>query len=258
MASFLFHTVLYNPFYNGLIFLISIIPRGDVGVAVILLTIVVKLALFSLSYKSIQTQIKIKELEPALRAIKEKHKDDKQEQALKTMALYKEKKVNPFSSFLVILIQIPVILALYLVFSRGGLPTINHAILYSFIPAPAVISTRFLGLIDIFHKSLILAVLAGVSQFFQAKLLIPAREKQPPGSASSLGDDFAHSMQLQMKYVLPAMIGFIAYRLAAAVALYWTVSNVFAIGQEMFVGRRMRMRKVRASVRSKLKNQNVK
>lgn len=242
MVSFLFHALLYNPFYNGLIFLISIIPYGDVGVAVISLTIVVKLALFSLSYTSIQTQIKMKELEPELQALKEKYKDDKQQQAMKTMALYKEKKINPFSSFVVVLVQIPIILALYLVFAHGGLPEIDQSLLYSFTPIPTAVSTHFLGRIDIFHKSIILAVLAGVSQFFQAKLLMPAPKKKLPGATSSFGDDFAHSMQLQMRYVLPAVIGFIAYRLAAAVALYWSVSNVFAIGQELFVRRRMKMR----------------
>lgn len=240
-----FYAFLYNPFYNGLIFFISVIPRGDVGVAVAALTIVVKLALFSLSYRSIQAQIAIKELTPELNAIKERYKDDKQQQALKTMALYREKKINPFSSFLVLLLQIPVILALYLIFSRGGLSVINHEILYSFTPLPERLSTMFLGLVDISGKSIILALLAGISQFFQAKLLMPPRRKRESGVATSLSEDFAHSMQLQMQYVLPVVIVFIAYKFSAAVALYWTISNIFSIGQELFVRRRMRMREAR-------------
>lgn len=237
----LFNTLLFNPFYNGLLFLIGIIPGGDVGVAVILLTIVVKLVLFSLSYKSIKTQVKIKELEPEIQKIREEYKDDKQQQAMKTMAFYRENDINPFSSFLTILIQIPVILALYFLFVRGGLPEVNTDILYSFVRVPEMVSMSFIGLVDISQKSIVLALLAGLTQFFQARLLIPKKQKKKAADgSSSLKDDFAHSMQLQMRYVLPVFIVFIAYNFAAAVALYWTASNLFAIGQELFVRRRLR------------------
>src|SRR3989344_3766047 len=116
MISALFNTLLYEPFYNGLIFLVSIIPGGDVGIAVILLTIAVKLALFSVSYRSIQSQVTMRELEPEVQRIKEQYKNDRQQQGVRMMELYKQHKINPFAGFLLLFVQIPVILALYFVF----------------------------------------------------------------------------------------------------------------------------------------------
>ena len=116
--SYLFNLFFYEPLYNGLIFLIGVLPRADIGIVVVLFTCIVKLILFPLSKKSVLTQIRMKEIQPELDAIKEKHKENKQEQALKVMALYKERKINPFSGILLIFIQIPIIFALYFVFFK--------------------------------------------------------------------------------------------------------------------------------------------
>jgi YidC/Oxa1 family membrane protein insertase len=234
MISLAFNTLLYQPFYNGLIFLISLIPAGDVGVVVILFTLLVKIALFPVSYRSIKTQVKMRKLEPEIRRIKEQYKHDKQQQATRLMALYKEKQLNPFSGFFLLFVQIPVILALYFLFLKGGLPDINTDLLYSFVPVPDNINMHFLGLVDISQKNVILAVFAGISQFFQARIMMNSPTRKKPQN-SSLRDDLARSMQMQMKYVLPIFIGFVAYNLSAAVALYWTTSNLFAIAQEWYM-----------------------
>src|SRR5690606_5202936 len=113
---------LYQPLYNGLIFLIDVIPYRDAGLAVVLLTIAVKLILFPLSKKAVRTQLILKQVQPELDSLKEKHKDDKQAQAQAMMGLYKEKGINPFSSFFLILIQLPIILTLYRIFVGSGLP----------------------------------------------------------------------------------------------------------------------------------------
>ncbi len=241
MIGSIFNTLLYDPLYNTLVFLISVIPGGDAGIAVILLTILVKLALFSLSYKSIKAMVKQRALEPEVRRIKERHKDNTQEQAVAVMAFYKEQGVNPFAGLLVILIQIPVILALYFVFLRGGFPEINSDLLYSFTPLPERINMVFLGILDLSSKSILMALLAGISQFFQALFMSPIAPATPkPDEKPSFKDDLARSMHLQMKYVLPVIVGIFAYTLPAAIGLYWTTSNLFTIGQELFVRKRLK------------------
>ena len=233
MIGSFFNTFFYNPLYNGLILLLDVLPWLDLGLAIVVFTILVKLILFPLSQKQIKTQIKIKEIEPKINEIKEKYLD-KQERAVKTMELYKSEKINPFAGFLPILIQIPIIFALYFIFLRSGFPEINSEILYSFVKAPLDVNMMFLGLLDVSQKSVILAVLAGISQYFQAKLASPITKKTEKGG---LGEDFARSMSIQMRYVFPVMIFFIAYTISAAVAIYWTTSNIFMIGQELYVKR---------------------
>ena len=233
--QFLWNELFYNPLYNALVFLISAVPWHDVGLAVIILTLVVKLILFPLSKKSIISQVKMKKLDPELKKIKENFKD-KQEQAKKTMALYKENKINPFSGFLLILIQLPIIFALYFVFFKGL--SFNENILFSFIKVPQDINFNFLGLIDMHSKSLFLGILAGLTQFIQTKISIQAAK--PDSADKSFKGELMKSMHLQMKYVLPVFIGFVAYQISAAVALYWVTSNIFTIGQELFVVRKIR------------------
>ena len=176
-------------------------------------------------------------LQPQLERIKKKYAKDKQEQARKTMDLYKEKGINPFYGILLIFIQIPIILALYWVFFRGGLPEIDLSILYSFVNEPSQINMDFLGLIPMDGRSVVLAFLAGLSQYFQIKLSLPDLKKRD--DSASLKDDFARSFQLQMRYMLPLFIFGFSYFVSAAVALYWFTSNIFAIGQEIFLRGRL-------------------
>lgn len=245
--SDLFNLFFYQPLYNGLVFLIGILPWADIGVVVILFTCIVKLILFPLSKKSILTQIKMKEIQPELDSIKEKHKGNKQEQALKVMALYKDRKINPFSGMLLIFVQIPIIFALYFVFLKGGWPGINTDLLYSFVKVPKVINTSFLGLMDITQKSYLMAFAAALTQFFQVKFAVPKIKKTSAGpDTNSFKDELAKSMSIQMKYILPVIIFFISRSLPAVVALYWATSNLFAIGQELYLRRAHKNLKLKA------------
>ena len=237
MASF-FHTIIFEPLYNGLVFLIHITPFADVGIAVIIFTCIVKLLLFPLSKKAVKTQMAMKAIEPETEKIKNQFKNNREELARQTMALYKKHQVNPFSSFAVILIQIPIILGLYYVFFKGGLPTINTDWLYSFVAAPDKVNMLFFGLLDISKKSIFLALLAGVSQFFQAKLAMPPIK--PRCAEPDFKADLARSMGLQMRYIFPIVVVFIAYSISGAIALYWTTSNIFAIGQELIIRRQLK------------------
>ncbi len=237
MISSLWHTVVYQPLYNLLLLLVGFLPGNSVGLSIIIVTIIVRLILFPLTGKSIKAQRAMKELEPELKKIRERYKDDKQEQAKRTMELYQEKGVTPFSGCMPLLIQIPIIIGLYTVFK--DIVGIDQSHLYSFIPHPGELDMHFLS-IDLIGKSALLAALAGITQYFQADLSL-GRQKPPEKSATpSFQEDFARSMQVQMRYVLPVMISFIAFSTSAAVALYWTTSNILSISQELLIRRKAR------------------
>lgn len=229
MSSF-YHTFFFDPLYNALVLLFKILPWADAGIIVIILTILVRLIIFPLSRKAILTQVKMNEIGPELAKIKEKYKDKTEEQARLTLALYKEKKVNPFSGILVIIIQIPIIFALYQIFLH--LPEVNTDFLYSFVKAPEHINTTFLGILDITAKSAVIAFLAAVSTFFQFKISMRGQVK-PTGD--SFGNNLARSMQTQMKYFFPVIVFFISYNISGVIALYWLTTNLFSIAQELFI-----------------------
>src|SRR5574344_728909 len=164
---YLFQEIFYRPILNFLVFLYNIIPGHDLGVAIILLTIVIKLILHPLSLKSLKSQKELQDIQPKIDALKEEHKDNKEALAKATMDLYKEHKINPFSSCLPLLIQLPFLLAVYQVF-RDGLAS-RLDLVYSFVYRPEMINAFSFGFIDLSKPNVILAVLAGVAQFWQAK-----------------------------------------------------------------------------------------
>jgi len=239
--SALYNGAIFNPLYNALIGIFTVFPWADAGIAVILLTIIVRLILYPLSKKAVVTQVRMQEIAPDLEEIKEKYKDNSEEQAKRTLALYKEKGVNPFSGVLVLIIQLPIIFALYKIFLHAGFPNVDTALLYSFVHAPSHINTIFLGLFDITKKSAPLALLAALSTFFQLRLATAnAKLNKPTTSKSNFGNDLAQSMQTQMKYVFPVIVFFISYKISGVIALYWLTSNLFTIGQEIVVRRKIK------------------
>lgn len=238
--TFLYHTFVFYPLYNAFVLLVDALPYLDAGMIIIVFTVIIRLILFPLAKKSVRTQALMRQITPETEKIKEKYKDDKQKQSLETFALYKKYKLNPFASILLLLIQLPILIALYRIFLLAGFVHIDTTILYPFVPAPThTVSTLFLGIFDVTQKSYILAFIAAFSQFFQAKLIIPPAPPKKDGP-QSMGDSFARNMSLQMKYVMPVIIFFIAYSTTAVVAIYWTVSNIFMIGQELFVRRQLK------------------
>ncbi len=234
----LWNTIFYQPIYNALIFIIGNITFGDVGFAIILLTIIVKLILSPLTKKSIKSQILMKQMEPELQKIK-KEFTNKEEQAKKTFELYKKYGTNPFSGCLVVIIQLPVIFALYYVFYKDI--SLNLNLIYSFVNVPLYLHTKFLGLIDVSStKNIILGILAGISQFVQGYLATPPKQTNIEVVKDNLKtktfqEELSNSMQMNIKYILPVFIAFIAYKFSAAVAIYWITSNIFTIVQEWYI-----------------------
>jgi len=240
MFSAIWHNIFFDPVYNLLTFFIDVLPKGDVGAAIVATVIVVKVVLLPLSLKAARTQVVMREIEPELKRIQEKFKDKREELARATMDIYKKAGINPFSSILLLFIQIPLIIALYFSVARGGgvpLPDINTDLLYGFIPVPMAVSMLFLGVIDIAARNLPLALLAGITQYIHTSLMLPPRKKRDPNAAPNFKEDFAHSMHIQMKYVMPVIIFVVAYTLSATIALYFLVSNLTSIAQEYFVKR---------------------
>jgi membrane protein insertase Oxa1/YidC/SpoIIIJ len=92
----------------------------------------------------------------------------------------------------------------------------------------------FLGILDISKKSWILAILAGISQYLQAYYMPKPPAPSGTGTAS-FQDSFAKSMNTQMKYIFPFIVAFIAYNISGAIALYWITSNLFMVGQQIYV-----------------------
>ncbi len=214
----------------------SNITMGDVGFAVIVLTIFVRLVLFPLSKKSVRSQIKMKHISPLLSQIKKDY-PNKEEQAKKTFELYKQYKVNPFSGCLFVLVQLPIIFALYYVFYKG-LSFSEAGPLYSFITMPISVNEMFLGFVNVnLNHNIVLALLAGITQFIQGYLATPIVNKADVKDKKdkTFQEQMSDSMAINIKYVLPVFITFIAFKLSAAIAIYWVTSNICTIIQEWYV-----------------------
>jgi YidC/Oxa1 family membrane protein insertase len=233
--SGLFHQVLFLPLYNLLVWLSAALPGHQLGWAIIIITLLVRFILFPLQHRMSQTQIQLKKVEPAVQKIKQDYANDKAEQARRLMELYREHGINPWFGFLTLLIQLPVLLALFYVFRSGF--NFQPEWLYSFVKAPAVLATTFLGL-ELTGHSYILAILVGISQWAQARLMTPT----PTTSSANQGwsGDFQRSLQLQTKYVFPVIIVLVAINLPTAISLYWLVSNGFTLIHTWWISKKNR------------------
>jgi YidC/Oxa1 family membrane protein insertase len=228
--SAIFNTILYQPLLNILVALYAYLPGHDFGVAVILLTLLVKLILFPISLKTIRSQRAMNDLQPKIKAIQEKFKNDKAKQSQAMMELYKKEKINPLSGCLPMLLQLPILLALYQVFLKGLKPEALKSFLYGGVPYPEVINFSFLGIIDLSKPNFILAILAGGLQFFQSKISMPKKDKTAPQKG-----DFSSLLQSQTLYFLPIFTVFIVWKLGSLIGLYWVVSTLFSIAEHYII-----------------------
>jgi len=204
----IYNQILFRPLFNLLVFIYNVIPGGDFGVAVILLTVLIRFAFVPLSIKSLVSQKEMNQLQPKIKELQEKYKNDKQALGQATMALYKEHKVNPFSGCLPLLIQLPVLLALYKALGSG--------------------------LINLAKNSPVMAVIAGVLQWVQSKQAVSFQASAVKGQP----EPPAVKASRQMLYFFPVMVIIIAWNLPAGLVLYWIVATIFSIFEQLYINKK--------------------
>lgn len=222
----IFNTVFYQPIFNLLVYIYNLIPGHDLGVAIIILTLIIRLVLYIPSKKSIKAQKNLATIQPEVDRLKEKYKNDKEKMGPELMALYKEKKINPFSSCLPMLIQLPFLFAIYRVFYNGLTKSDAMNSLYSFISNPGTLEPVAFGFLNLAVPSIWLALLAGLAQFWQSKMLT-AKKSKGGGMASAMGS--------QMMYIMPVITVFIGSRFPAGLTFYWLLTTLFSVGQQYIV-----------------------
>lgn len=239
--AIIYNELLFRPLFNLLVGIMNFDPTHSVGIAIIGLTIIVRLILLPPSLHQArqmqQNQSKMGALQKDIAKIKKQYKDDSAKQAQETMKLYREAGVNPASGCLPLLIQLPILLALYKVFLTGITPE-SFQFLYGFVAAPTVIQQVFLG-IDLTAPSVLLGAIAGVLQFILMRFFTTMPAAQP--GANEDAQQMMMTMQKNMMYIFPVMTVFIALQLPAALAVYWVATTIFAIGQQYFIRRTLKV-----------------
>lgn len=222
----------YQPIYNILMFFVSIMPDHSLGFAIILLTIFIRLILLIPSQKALKSQRRMQELQPHLSEIKEKHKGDQQTIAAETMKLWKENRVNPFGSCLPLLIQFPILIALFYVVQTGLNPDKEYLLYTGFVDISLTdINVMFSRFLDLTEREIFwLPLVVGILQFLQMKM---AMVKKKEGEKKSETD----MVNKTMLYFLPVMIAIFTASVPSGVGLYWLTSTLFGIVQQYFVNK---------------------
>lgn len=216
--------LLFKPLFNALVFLYNALPAHDLGLAIIVLTLVIRVILYPLNRKAIISQKAIQVIQPQIEELKEKYKDNREKLSAAMMELYKKEKVNPFSSCLPILVQLPVLIAVYQVF-QSGIASQSFNLLYPGVANPGTLNTIAFGFLDLAKRSIPLAILAGLAQFWQSKMLMQKRT----GKATA-----ASAMNAQMLYMMPAVTILIGSSFPAGLTLYWFSTTLFSGLQQLW------------------------
>ena len=226
-----FHVILWQPLFNILVLFCLYLPGNSLGWAIVLLTLLVRALLYPLQNKAGKSQIALQALQPKMKEIQKKYKDNREEQAKQIMDLYKKEKINPFSSIWVMFIQLPVLIVLYQLFWKG-IREENFIYLYSFVQKPTAINSYFFS-VDLNQPSTWLAILVGIVFFVQAKLSMPKEKKssEQKNKKAAFGD----MMQKQMLYFFPALMIIILLKLPSALGLYLLVGGIFTSVQQYFI-----------------------
>lgn len=232
MISELFRTILYQPLFNTLIVLYQTIAIQDLGLAIILLTILVRIILYPLFHKSAKHQRITQQLQPEVNKLKKAHKDDKEKQTKAIMALYQENQINPLTPFLLLLLQLPALFALYRLFV-GGISNESFSLLYSFVSVPDNITQTLFGLFSLTETYLPIVILTAAAQFIQGRLAIARMSKQPKQKEQNQMEKIAKTTT----FIGPVIALVILMRLPAAVAVYWLTSTIFSIIQQIIVNK---------------------
>ena len=231
--SFLFNDFLLKPVFNFLVFLYNTITRTDFGVAIITLTLLIRILFFPLTVKSLTAQKELAKLQPKIKELQEKYKNDKQQLGAATMAMYKEHGVNPLGGCLPLLVQLPVLFALFKALDNAFNPD-SLGLLYGFITNPGAINQTSFGILDLSAKNRFLAVLAGFLQWLQTRLSQKNQKNEPQAQSSQFAQ-----MNKQMLYFFPIMVIIISWNFPTGLVLYWVATTGFSIIEHAIVNRKM-------------------
>ncbi len=219
-------TIFFDPIFNALIWLYGL--TGDFGVAIIVLTLLVRLVVGPFSAKAFKAQRRMQALQPELKKLQEKHKDDRETLAKEMMAFYQKEGVNPAASCLPTLVQIPFLIVIF--FAIKDVIENKAFDLYPFVSHPGEVDKMFFGVLDLstvgFQPSnIILGVITAGVMFWQARMMMP-KDGEIPG------------MSRQLMFLFPVLTLVFAVILPAALPLYWASSTAFTILQQYYIIRR--------------------
>ena len=226
----IYNEILYRPLFNGLVFFYNLFPWHDLGLAIILLTIAIRTILMPLFWKAQKAQKDLAKIQPEVKKIQTELKSDREKQGRAIMELYAKHKVNPFSGCVVLLIQLPILIALLQVFRKGFDPG-ELRFLYHFITNPGILHPISFGFLDLSKGFIYLGVVAAITQYIQSKLTLPSSPATPGKN------DFNRMLQMQTLYFFPLLILLWSWKLPSALTLYWTVLNILGIVQEIVMRR---------------------
>lgn len=227
----MFELFFYQPILNLIVFIYNIIPGHDLGVTIILMTIIIKIALWPLSKKALVSQKELQDLQPEMERIKKEHKDNKEELGRATMSLYKNKKINPFSSCLPLLIQLPFFIAVFHVF-RDGFDNGSLDLVYSFISKPESIDSITIAGTDLSKRVPLFAILAGAAQYAQTKLTLGKKSQTPTDPT-----DTQAMINKQMLYFMPILTVVIGMTLPGGLSLYWLTTTIITVFQQNIIAK---------------------
>lgn len=212
----------------------DVAPWIDAGIAVIVLTLIVKFILYPLAKSAVLTQRSMKLIEPKIRELREKYATDPKLQASKMMELYKEYKINPFATFATLLIQLPILFAVYSIFSHSGFPEIKTTLLYAFVHIPEPLHSGFLNVVSLNEKSILFAIISGICVFAQMKITTmitdTGTQEAKPGSPEAM----MKNMMKGIIYIIPIFVAIAGYQ-SVAIALYFITSSLFGIVQDLYL-----------------------
>ncbi len=264
----IFELVVVQPIFNLLMGLYAILPGHDFGVAIIVFTVIVRFALYPLTRSMLHQSKAMRKLQPELARIKKQTKGNKQAESLAMMELYKKNGVNPFRSIGILLIQLPIFIALFQVIkifttNRAQIEQFTYEFLKQFdaikqvLADPASFNEKLFGIVDLtqpaFHNGqvnfflLLLAVVAAITQYIMSKQTMPQTESKrrirdimaeaAEGKQADQSEMNAIVMQRMSKF-LPIFMFFVMISVPGALALYYAVSNLVAVGQQAYLLRR--------------------
>lgn len=261
----IFEILVVQPLFNLLMLLYAVVPGGDFGISIILFTVLLRVVLYPLVKRQLHQTKAMRRLQPELERIKKQTKGNRQLQGIQMMELYKRHGVSPFRSIGILLVQLPIFIALYLVIQiftlhRDQLGKYTYDFLENIGPIkhivenPGAFNEKLLGLVDLTQHAfsngninlvlVVLAVVAAVGQFIQSKQTMPQQ-----GSNRRLRDilsdaangkeadqsEINNAVMGKMILVLPFFMLFIMLSLPGAIALYYATTTIVAVIQQTYI-----------------------